>query len=226
MQIKKKYLVISIVCLLVLCLLSYVKIGLDIKNVKLNDYKTNELIKVSNDGNLRKYYLDLKDESKFNIDLDIIDKWNLKIPKIDLEANIKSGTDVKTLDEYIGHFDETELLYGTIGLAAHNRGYPNNYFKDLHKLELKDKIIYNINNLKVTYKVDTIKIIDDTDWTYLKNSNGINYITLITCVKNNPEHRLCVQGIKEREEIINEEKSNDNRNNNGLIIKCDINRKC
>ena len=37
--------------------------------------------------------------------------------------------------EYVGHFENTNLLNGNVGLAAHNRGYPINYFARLKELE-------------------------------------------------------------------------------------------
>lgn len=44
--------------------------------------------------------------------------------------------------EYVGHFENTNLLNGNVGLAAHNRGYPINYFARLKELEFGDEIIY------------------------------------------------------------------------------------
>jgi len=38
-------------------------------------------------------------------------------------------------------------------------------------------------------------VIEDTDWSYLQKTKE-NRITLITCVKNQPTKRLCVQGIE------------------------------
>ena len=42
------------------------------------------------------------------------------------------------------------------------------------------------------YKVSDIKQIEDTDISVLENTQD-NMITLITCVKNVPSKRLCVQ---------------------------------
>ena len=51
------------------------------------------------------------------------------------------------------------------------------------------------------YEVKTMEIIENTDWSYLKNTED-NRITLITCVENEPKYRRCIQGIEkiEREE--------------------------
>ena len=36
-------------------------------------------------------------------------------------------------------------------------------------------------------------IIENTDWTYLEDTEE-NTITLITCVENEPKYRRCIQG--------------------------------
>lgn len=125
--------------------------------------------------------------------------WQIEIPKIELQAPISEGTTEKVMNEFVGHFEETAIWDGNVGLAAHNRGYPVNYFENLKNLKLEDKIIYIKGNKKRTYKIDKIKIIKDTDWSYLQKTNE-NRITLITCVENKPEYRLCIQGILEKEE--------------------------
>lgn len=127
----------------------------------------------------------------------VTNDWQLEIPSINLKAQIAEGTTKEVMDEYIGHFEETSKDTGNIGLAAHNRGYNVNYFQDLKKLKEGDEIIYKYNGKQIKYTVKTLKIIKDTDWTLLENSEK-NKITLITCVENQPEYRRCVQA----EEII------------------------
>lgn len=122
-------------------------------------------------------------------------KWSIEIPAINLKAQIEEGTTKEVMDAYVAHFTETSKEKGNIGLAAHNRGYKVNYFQDLKKLKTGDEIIYKYNKFKKTYVVETIKIIKDTDWTYLEETEE-NKITLITCVENEPEYRRCVQGIE------------------------------
>ena len=39
--------------------------------------------------------------------------WALQIPKIDLYAQISEGTDEKTLNQYIGHFEESKKKNGS-----------------------------------------------------------------------------------------------------------------
>ena len=125
--------------------------------------------------------------------------WQIEIPKINLKAPISEGTSQEIMLNYVGHFENTSIWNGNIGLAAHNRGYPINYFAKLKELKIGDLIIYRTNNGTKKYKIKLIKIIEDTDWSYLGTTKE-NKITLITCVENKPTKRLCVQGLEIKEE--------------------------
>ena len=119
-------------------------------------------------------------------------EWYLEIPCINLRANIKEGTTKEIMDDYIGHFEETPKNTGNIGLAAHNRGYKNNYFSDIKTLKEGEIIYYYYKGKSKKYEVKDNFIISDTDWTSLENTEE-NMITLITCVENEPNYRRCVQ---------------------------------
>lgn len=129
-----------------------------------------------------------------NID---IGNWYIEIPIISLKAPIAEGTSLEILSKKVGHFEETAIEIGNIGLAAHNRGYELSFFKDLYKLKNGDEIIYTHENFKKTYIVEKNIIIKNSDWSNLENLED-NKITLITCVENEPEYRRCVQA----EEIV------------------------
>lgn len=126
------------------------------------------------------------------------EEWQLEIPIIGLKAPIEEGTTKEVMDKYIGHFEETSKSEGNIGLIAHNRGFENNYFANIKKLKKGDTIIYYCNGEKREYQVETMTIIEDTDWSYLEETED-NTITLITCVEGQSEYRRCIQG-KERNE--------------------------
>ena len=121
--------------------------------------------------------------------------WYIEIPVISLKAEIQEGTTKEIMDKYVGHFEETSNWIGNIGLAAHNRGYENNYFANIKKLKEGDIINYCYNNTVRKYVVEKQTIITDTDWTYLEDTEE-NTLTLITCVENEPKYRRCVQGIE------------------------------
>lgn len=126
--------------------------------------------------------------------------WQIEIPKISLIANIKEGTTKDILKQYVGHFKETQKENGNIGLAAHNRGYEVNYFQDLKLLKEGDEIKYKHNEFEKIYEVEKCRIIKDTEWEYLDNTEE-NMLTLITCVENEPEYRRCIQALEKEEEI-------------------------
>ena len=119
-------------------------------------------------------------------------KWYLEIPNINLKADIEEGTSKEIMDDYIGHFEETSMFNGNIGLAAHNRGYKNNYFENLKSLKEEDRIYYYYNGDSIEYEVINNFIIEDTDWSILSETEE-NIITLITCEENEPNYRRCVQ---------------------------------
>ena len=119
--------------------------------------------------------------------------WQIKIPKIDLVADIQEGTSLAVMANYVGHFNNTATTTGNIGLAAHNRGIGvESYFKNIKNLQVGDEIVYQKDDFIKKYKVTKNTIISETDWTYLINTKD-NRITLITCVENKPEYRRCVQ---------------------------------
>ena len=74
-------------------------------------------------------------------------------------------------------------------------GFPINYFEKVKDLKAGDEIIYKTPYGKKKYKVELSKIIEETDWSYLQKTNE-NKITLITCVANKPQNRLCVQATE------------------------------
>lgn len=128
-----------------------------------------------------------------NIDTQKI--WQIEIPKINLVAPIAEGTSTNIMNEYVGHFEETPKNKGNIGLAAHNRGYKINYFRDLKLLQKGDLIIYTYNGEISKYSVNELGIIKDTDWSKLESSSQ-DKLTLITCLEDEPEYRRYIQAVK------------------------------
>ena len=122
-------------------------------------------------------------------------EWKIVIPVINLEANIAEGTSDDVMNKYVGHFSVTNTWNGNVALAAHNRGFPINYFEKVKDLKIGDEIIYKTPYGQRVYVVNLSIIIEQTDWSYLQETDD-NRITLITCVSNKPEHRLCVQAIE------------------------------
>lgn len=117
----------------------------------------------------------------------------LTIPNILLEnAPINEGIELSTLSHSIGHFPFTGVYDGNVCLASHNRGSNADYFKNLHKLKVGDEIYYQSIFGTKKYIVESINTIQETDFTYIGQTYD-NRITLITCIANKPELRLCIQ---------------------------------
>lgn len=121
---------------------------------------------------------------------------SLKIEKINLNGTVKEGSTNEILRDYIGHIEETAKYDGNVGLAAHNRENKYSYFARINELEPGDEIIYTTKYGERKYIVDTKKEILETDWSNLEGTSD-NRLTLITCIKNKVNQRLCVQAVQE-----------------------------
>ena len=120
---------------------------------------------------------------------------SLKIEKINLNGTVKEGSTNEILRDYIGHIEETAKYDGNVGLAAHNRGNKYSYFARINELEPGDEIVYTTKYGERKYIVDTKKEILETDWSNLEGTSD-NRLTLITCIKNKVNQRLCVQAVE------------------------------
>ena len=94
----------------------------------------------------------------------------------------------------VGHFAETPIFNGNVGLSAHNRDYKID-FRELKNVKLGDIVTYCTNFGTRTYKITTKTEIEETYFSYLENTND-NRITMITCIENKPTKRLLVQATQ------------------------------
>ena len=118
----------------------------------------------------------------------------LEIPAIDLEVKIYQGTDSRTLAKGVGHFTETSIWAGNVGLAAHNRG-TNSYFGQIHTLEAGDRITLTTKLGTRTYEVTSVAKVSETDRSSLTDTRD-NCLTLYTCVRNERDLRWCVRAAE------------------------------
>ena len=184
-----------IICCLIFLSFNFISnfIQTKLKNLSQNQIHNN--ISISENVEKSDTNEDLRNNNPNEIQKQKKYDWALQIPKIDLYAQISEGTDEKTLNQYIGHFEESKKISGNVCLAAHNRGYPVNYFERLKELKVGDEIFYFVNEEKYKYIIDEIIVIYETDWTVIENTED-DRITLITCIENRDAYRLCVRGIK------------------------------
>ena len=116
----------------------------------------------------------------------------LEIPKIHLKnAPVMPSEDLGNLEKGIGHFRNTPMVDGNVGIAGHN----TTHFKYLVNLEIGDEVKYHIDGITRTYKVVEKKAIADTDWGVFHNQ-GDNRLTLITCEHLVPNRRIAVTAVQ------------------------------
>lgn len=113
----------------------------------------------------------------------------IRIDAINFEGLIYEGTSDSTLEKGVGHIESSAYLEGNVCLAAHNT---KKFWAKLNTLKKGDTISYISFLGSKEYVVDNIKIINEKDWSLLGNTSE-NKLTLITCILNNPNQRLCVQ---------------------------------
>lgn len=101
---------------------------------------------------------------------------------------------LKVMKSAIGHFTQTAIFNGNVGLSAHNRDYKID-FRQLKNVQVGDIVEYKTNLGTRKYKVTVKKAILETDFSYLENTND-NRITMITCIANEPTKRLVVQAVQ------------------------------
>ena len=118
----------------------------------------------------------------------------LKIPEIGLTVTAYDGDTFTAMKKGVGHLASTSCWNGNIGLVGHNRG-TNDYFGKLKKLDIGDEMTYTTKLGTRTYVVKSITKIADTDWSKLQYTSD-NRLTLITCVEDVPDQRLCVQAVQ------------------------------
>lgn len=163
---------------------------------KYSIYKANkeaENISVGDNQNIVETTFETIEQDIIHYDDEI---GTLTIPNILLEnAPIRESVELSTLSETIGHFPSTSIYEGNVGLASHNSGNQGDFFKNLKNIKVGDEIYYQTEYGTKRYIVETKAIIDEEDWSYLQETED-NRITLITCVKGQPDKRLCVQGIE------------------------------
>lgn len=113
----------------------------------------------------------------------------LKIDKIGFHDLVYEGTNDAVLDKGVCHMENSSFLQGNVCLAGHNT---SKIFGNLHTLQNGDQIVYTSFLGSKTYEITNITEIHETDWSLLQDTDE-NKLTLITCIKNKPFKRLCVQ---------------------------------
>lgn len=118
----------------------------------------------------------------------------LKIPKLGINMKVWEGETNASMAKGLGHYSSTSGWDSNIGLCGHNRGARYN-IGSIKNLMAGDIITYTTVYGTRTYEVTMVRVIADTDWSYLQGTAD-NRITLTTCLENRPESRVCVQAVE------------------------------
>ena len=116
----------------------------------------------------------------------------ITIPKISVELPIYHGTDEGVLQVAAGHLEGSSLPVGGAGthavISAH-RGLPSaKLFTNLDELEVGDRFTITVLNRVLTYEVDQISIVLPTEIDQLLPTEGMDYVTLMTCTPLRHQH--------------------------------------
>ena len=115
----------------------------------------------------------------------------LSIPSIGVNKKVYDGESIANMRLGAAHFEGTSGWDGNVAMCGHNRG-SYGYFGSIHTLKNGDTIKYTTIFGTRTYKVYSVRKIANTEISVLDPSDA-NIITLITCVRDVPSQRWCVQ---------------------------------
>lgn len=198
---KKTKIIISVILIIIAILLLFYPVASEYINyrnaVKLSedydkkfinnkDKKINERIELMRKYNKLLYEGKIEDSSISNYGIDKTELLGyIKIPKMKLISPFYYGTSKDTLYKGVGILENTSIPVGGNNtnpvFSAHTGLTTQKLFTDLDKLSNGDIIYVDILNEDLTYKVDSIKVIEINDLNYLKIEKDKDQITLLTC---------------------------------------------
>lgn len=120
----------------------------------------------------------------------------IKIPSLKINMKVWEGETSASMKKGLGHYSSTSAWDGNVGACGHNRG-TKYAIGSIKNLERGDTITYTTIYGTRTYAVETVKIISNSDWSYLQATSD-NRITLTTCLADHPESRVVVQAVETR----------------------------
>lgn len=120
----------------------------------------------------------------------------IKIPSLKISMKLWEGETNASMKKGLGHYSSTSAWDGNVGACGHNRG-TKYAIGSIKNLERGDTITYTTVYGTRIYVVETVKIISNSDWSYLQATSD-NRITLTTCLADHPESRVVVQAVETR----------------------------
>lgn len=120
----------------------------------------------------------------------------IRIPSLKISMKVWEGETSASMKKGLGHYSSTSAWDGNVGACGHNRG-TKYAIGSIKNLERGDTITYTTIYGTRTYAVETVKIISNSDWSYLQATSD-NRVTLTTCLAGHPESRVVVQAVEVR----------------------------
>jgi len=117
----------------------------------------------------------------------------LSIPRLKINVKVWEGETNASMAKGVAHYSSTSAWNGNVGLAGHNRGARYN-IGSIKNLKQGDVISYTTMYGTRTYRVTEVKIISNTDWSYLQ-ATADDRVTITTCLADHPESRVMVQAV-------------------------------
>ncbi len=132
----------------------------------------------------------------------------LDIPSQSIRGQIVEGTDDETLKNYIGKFvgSAEPGQIGNFSVAAHNNIYTE-IFRDLHKVQIGDKVRIVTKTHEYIYTVTSTETVDPSRTDVLKGGTK-REITMITCTQAATK-RIVVKGELTSERELDEQEQEE-----------------
>ncbi len=139
----------------------------------------------NNKKQVKSYY---NNETSFNYKSNMV----LSIPKINLNAVVTlANDDFKNLNKSLVYYKNSNYKQKIIIFGHSGMGYAT-YFNRLNELDYESVVYLYKNKYKITYFVDDIYTIDETNIDVLNNDEN-EVMLLITCHKKQKNKRLVVK---------------------------------
>ena len=106
----------------------------------------------------------------------------IRIPRIDAHYAVVQGTDTASLRKGPGHYPNTNFPGegGTVAIAGHRTTYLAP-FNQVDKLKKGDEIELDMPYGKLTYEVESTKIVDPTELSVVDQVRGRERLVLSAC---------------------------------------------
>lgn len=119
---------------------------------------------------------------------------SLSIASAGFSCKVYEGESTESMEKGAGHISSTSMWDGNVALCGHNRG-SHAHFAKLKNVSVGDVVTYTTALGTRSYRVISTDKISADDLSVLHNTSR-NTLTLLTCIANTPNKRLCVTAVE------------------------------